>query len=82
MEYRTGLVAVDKGRINRAVDGMGQHLDAIGYYKWDEEKKWTEQFLSDIIERSALSESEHQRFEKIFTKTESIVKFKERDQEE
>ena len=37
---------------------------------------------SDIIERSALSESELQRFEKIFTKTESIVKFKERDQEE
>lgn len=82
MEYRTGLVAVDKGRINRAVDGMSRHLDAIGYYKWDEEKKWTEQFLSDIIERSALSESELQRFEKIFTKTESIVKFKERDQEE
>ena len=82
MEYRTGLVAVDKGRINRAVEDMSRHLDAIGYYKWDEEKKWTEQFLSDIIERSALSESELQRFEKTFTKTESIVKFKERDQEE
>ena len=44
------------------------------------EKKWTEQFLSDVIERAALSESELQRFEKIFTKTESIVKFKNQEE--
>lgn len=79
MEYKTGLVAVEKKRINEAVIGMSHSLEEIGYYKWDEEKKWTEQFLSDIIERAALSESELQRFSKIFTKTESIVKFKERD---
>lgn len=76
MEYKTGLVAVNKERIKSSVDGMSQHLENIGYYKWDEEKKWTEQFLSDLIERAALSESELQRFEKIFSKTESIAKFK------
>ena len=81
MEYKSGMVAVDKKRIGKAVDGMSHHLEAIGYYKWDEEKKWTEQFLSDVIERAALSESELQRFEKIFTKTESIVKFKNQDEE-
>ena len=81
MEYKSGMVAVDKNRIGKAVDGMSHHLEAIGYYKWDEEKKWTEQFLSDVIERAALSESELQRFEKIFTKTESIVKFKNQDEE-
>ncbi len=79
MEYRTGLVAVTKDRIGRAVEDMSHNLSEIGYYKWDEEKKWTEQFLSDLIERAALSESELQRFEKIFRKTESIVKFKDKE---
>lgn len=79
LEYKTGLVAVTKERIGRAVEGMSENLGQIGYYKWDEEKKWTEQFLSDLIERAALSESELQRFEKIFRKTESIVKFKDKE---
>ena len=79
MEYRTGLVAVTKDRIDSAVEGMSHNLSEIGYYKWDEEKKWTEQFLSDLIERAALSESELQRLEKIFRKTESIVKFKDKE---
>lgn len=79
MEYRTGLVAVTKERIDRAVDSMSANLEEIGYYKWDEEKKWTEQFLSDLIERAALSESELQRFEKLFRKTQSIVKFKDKE---
>lgn len=82
MEYKTGLVAVEKNRIQKAVDGMSDHLNNIGYYKWDEEKKWTEQFLSDLIERAALSESELQRFEKVFSKTESIVRFKDKTEEE
>ncbi|MBQ0072556.1 MAG: RNA methyltransferase [Spirochaetales bacterium] len=81
MQYKTGLVAVDKTRIGKAVDGMSGHLENIGYYKWDEERKWTEQFLSDVIERAALSESELQRFEKVFAKTESIVLFKDKNEE-
>ncbi len=79
MEYKTGLVAVPKKRIETAVEAMSGNLEEIGYYKWDEEKKWTEQFLSDLIERAGLSESELQRFEKIFRKTESIVKFKDKE---
>ncbi len=75
MAYNTGLVAVEKKRIDTAVSAMSANLENIGYYKWDEEKKWTEQLLSDLIERAALSESELQRFEKIFRKTESIVRF-------
>ena len=78
-EYKTGLVAVTKTRIKKAVGDISTNLENIGYYKWDEEKKWTEQLLSDLIERAALSESELQRFEKIFNKTESIVKFKKEE---
>ena len=54
--------------------------EALGA-KWDEEEKWTRQFLSDLVERAGLSESEMQRFEKIFRKTENIVKFKSREEE-
>ena len=79
MEYRSGMTAVTKERIDRSVEEMSHNLTEIGYYKWDEEKKWTEQFLSDLIERAALSESELQRLEKIFRKTESIVKFKDKE---
>ncbi len=81
MEYKPGMVAVTKERIQKSVDGMSHNLSEIGYYKWDEEKKWTEQFLLDLIERAGLSESELQRFEKIFRKTESIVKYKDREEE-
>lgn len=76
LEYKKGLVAVDKKRIKEGVNAISGNLDAIGYYKWDEEKKGTEQLLSDIIERAALSESELQRFLKIFSKSESIIKYK------
>ena len=81
MEYKPGMVAVTKERIQKSVEGMSHNLSEIGYYKWDEEKKWTEQFLLDLIERAGLSESELQRFEKIFRKTESIVKYKDREEE-
>ncbi len=79
LEFTPGMTAVTKERIKSAVDGMSENLDGIGYYKWDEEKKWTEQLLSDIIERAGLSESELQRFEKLFRKTRSIVLFKEKE---
>lgn len=82
MEYRSGMTAVTKERIAGAVEGMSKNLEEIGYYKWDEEKKWTEQYLLDLIERAGLSESELQRFEKIFRKTESIVKYKDREEKD
>lgn len=76
LPYKQGMIAIDKERISKGVEEISSHLDAIGYYKWDEETKWTKQLLSDIIERAGLSESEMQRFEKIFRKTENIVKYK------
>lgn len=76
LPYKQGMVAITKDRIQKGVDEISNNLDAIGYYKWDEETKWTKQLLEDIIERAGLSESEMQRFEKIFRKTENIVKFK------
>ena len=82
LPYKQGMIAVNKDRIRKSVDEISTHLEAIGYYKWDEETKWTKQLLSDVIERAGLSESELQRFEKIFRKTENIVKYKKENNEE
>lgn len=82
LPYKTGMVAVAKERINESVEDISSHLSALGYYKWDEEEKWTRQFLSDMIERAGLSESELQRFEKIFRKTEAIAKYKREEKHE
>lgn len=80
--YRQGMTAVDHQRIEKAVEGISSHLKAIGYYKWDEEEKWTRQFLADTLERAALSESEMQRFEKIFSKTETIARFRKKEEDD
>ena len=81
MPYKQGLVAVNKERIAKATEEISNNLNKIGYYKWEEEEKWTKQLISDIIERASLSESELQRFEKIFRKTETITRFKPRGEE-
>ena len=74
--------AVSHERVLEAVSSASTHLEAIGYYKWDEEKKWTENFLKDMLERAALSESEMQRFDKIFSKIEKIKIYKDRPDNE
>ena len=75
--YPTGMTAVTHERVRAAVQEASAHLSAIGYYKWDEEKKWTEAFLGDMLERAALSESEMQRFDKLFSKIEKIKIYKD-----
>lgn len=80
--YKAGMTAVGHERISKAVGEMSSHLEAIGYYKWDEEVKWTKQLLKDIVERAGLSESELQRFEKIFRKTEQIKLYKKTEETE
>lgn len=82
LPYQQGMVAINKERIEKGVDEISSHLSAIGYYKWNEEEKWTRQFLSDMIERAGLSESEMQRFEKIFIKSEAIAKYKKDKKDE
>ncbi len=76
-KYQGGMTAVTHGRIREAGHEMADHLEAIGYFKLADERKWTEQLLVDILERAALSESEMQRFEKIFRKAELIARHKE-----
>ncbi len=76
-KYKTGMTAVSHERVRDAGHEAADHLEAIGYFKLADERKWTEQLIVDILERAALSESEMQRFEKIFRKTELIAKHKE-----
>ncbi len=57
-------------------------LEAIGYFKNDDERSFTKEFLSSVMQRAGMTEGEVQRFEKIFTKTHKIamhkgVQFKE-----
>ena len=52
---------------------MSDHLENIGYFKMADERKWTEQLLSDIVERAQLTGEELRRFEKIFRKAELIA---------
>lgn len=75
--YPTGMNAVSHERIAGAVEEASDHLAAIGYFKWDEERKWTSSFLRDMLERAGLSESEMQRFDKIWRKVEQIKIHKE-----
>ena len=77
LPYKQGMTAISHERIAAGSEEMISHLDSIGYFKLADERKWTLQLLKDIIERAGLSESEMQRFEKIFRKTELIAKHKE-----
>ncbi len=72
-KYKAGMTAINHERIQNGVAEMISHLDTMGYFKLADERKWTEQLLKDITERAALSESEMQRFEKIFRKAELIA---------
>lgn len=70
--YECGMTAVSHDRIEMAVKNASASLERIGYYKWTEEQKWTEQLLEDVIERAGLSEGELKRVEKLFFKIEKI----------
>ena len=78
--YRQGMTAVQHERIREASAEMTAHLKAMGYFKMADEEKWTNQLLSDIIERAALSGEELRRFEKIFRKAELIAMHKREEQ--
>lgn len=79
LPYKTGINPVQRKRIEKSSDTITKALNGIGYFKWSEEEKWTRQLVRDIIERSQLTESELQRFEKIFTKMETISKYKNKE---
>ncbi len=76
--YPQGMTAVSHERVEKASEEACTHLRNIGYFKWDEEEKWMLQFFKDTLEKATLSESEMQRFEKLFAKIESIKVYKDR----
>jgi tRNA/rRNA methyltransferase len=74
--YPVGNTPVNKERVNIAVESSMEHIDDIGYFKQDQEKKWTTTFLKDVYERAQLTESEVKRLEKLFYKVSKIAKHK------
>lgn len=80
--YSTGMTAVTHERVATAAEACTADLDSIGYFKWDEERKWTLQFLKDTLEKAGLSEGELQRFEKLFSKTATIKKYRKDEEPE
>ena len=77
--YKPGMKAVTHERAREAAKGMTDNLSGMGYFKQDDEEKWTNQLLGDIIERAALTEAETKRFEKIFRKASLIALHKRQD---
>ena len=72
---QTNVVASD--RIDSATSSCISNLEAIGYFKNNDEKDFTREFLSSIMQRAGMTEGEVQRMEKIFSKTHSIALHKE-----
>ena len=68
-------------RVDKATDSCIRDLTAIGYFKNEDEKDFTKEFLTSIIARAGLTEGEVQRFEKIFTKTNRIALHKQHNKE-
>ncbi len=69
-----GSNIVTVSRISNAVKTCKAALEELGYFKNDEERSFTAEFLSDILTRAAMTEGEVKRIEKIFTKTSKIAK--------
>lgn len=76
-KYPDGMTAVTKERIDQAVTTISDCLSSIGYYKWDEERKWVEIFLRDTLSKAGLGEKEMRRFEKLFIKSSTLKIHKE-----
>ena len=68
---------VAQSRVDDAVSACISNLEAIGYFKNNDEKDFTGEFLSSIMQRAGMTEGEVQRFEKIFSKTHKIALHKE-----
>lgn len=64
---------VTVSRVSNAVENCKAALEELGYFKNDEERTFTSEFLSDILTRAAMTEGEVKRIEKIFTKTSKIA---------
>lgn len=75
-KYPSGGNIVSLERVNTAAKKCFDALEELGYFKSDEERDYTIEFLKDQFARATMTESEIRRFEKIFTKRTSIIKYK------
>ncbi len=70
-------VPVEQARCEEVAVNATTAMDEIGYFKQAHEKLWTFRFLRDVFVRSALTESEIQKMEKVFVKMSKIRAHKE-----
>jgi tRNA/rRNA methyltransferase len=63
--------------VDRATTDCIANLDDMGYFKNDDERSFTKEFLTSVMERAGMTEGEVQRMEKIFSKANKIAKHKE-----
>jgi len=75
-KYPSGGNIVNLERVNAAAQKCFDALEEIGYFKSDEERGYTFEFLKDQFARCSMTESEIKRFEKIFTKRTAVAKFR------
>lgn len=68
---------VASSRIEQATASCIENLDGMGYFKNDDERSFTKEFLGSIMERAGMTEGEVQKMEKIFSKIYKIAKHKE-----
>jgi tRNA/rRNA methyltransferase len=80
--YPEGANPVTQGRCEEAALKACDALDEIGYFKLGQEKLWTFRFLRDVFVRSALTESEIQKMEKVFVKSARIKAHKTKEQDD
>lgn len=71
-KYSTKGNAVTMQRAKDAANYCATALEAIDYYKLQDEEDFTKEFLQDLITRATMTEGEVSRFEKIFKKATAI----------
>ncbi|MCQ2397933.1 MAG: RNA methyltransferase [Sphaerochaetaceae bacterium] len=74
--YPSGGNAVSQDRCRAASEKCVEALEQIGYFKVENEKNFTAEYLSDMFARCSMTEGEIRRFEKIFSKTSQISRFR------
>jgi len=79
-EYPSGGNIVTIPRLQQASEKCIIALEEMGYFKVKEEKDFSDEFLFDMFSRCGMTESEVQRFEKIFEKASKISRFKPQEQ--
>ncbi|MCF0238480.1 MAG: RNA methyltransferase, partial [Sphaerochaetaceae bacterium] len=78
--YKGSTSVVNSLRVNKAKENCIQALTSMGYFKTNDEKNFTSEFLEDIITRAGMTEKEIQKFEKLFTKAEKIALYRRQNE--